>query len=209
MQPNKVQGTAIVKNVGKKLKIELESHETSIKSLWIPNVNKKIVREFYELDDVSKQLPGKRDFVIIGSKKVQKKVMLSTIDSSCCCWICENMNLFMITVKRHLQNSGTIKKSSELLHHLVCNIKNFDCMSSSCDTCVEFSNTFQNIFKEDFDAPIDFQMWQKHPITNFAQKKVSEHDTLKKEMSWFVKHFEEFKLHKYLVTTQLQMIREK
>ena len=81
-------------------------------------------------------------------------------------------------------------------------------MSSSCETCQEFSDPLQDLLcGESFDAPIDFQMWQKNPLTKFAQKKVSDKDTLEKEIIWFVEHFEEFKLHKYLVVTQLQITR--
>ena len=68
---NKAQGTAIVKEVGKKLKINLEP--PSIKLPRILSAQQKIIREFCELDEVSRQMPGRKDFVRIGSKTVQKK----------------------------------------------------------------------------------------------------------------------------------------
>lgn len=220
------------------------------------------VKKFYGLELITRQLPGKKDFVTVKvdgvSNQVQKQVMLMTLaeahlefmkmfpersisyskfaklrpknvvlmndtpPNSCCCIYCENMMLLFDAIKSHLP--AQIKSISTLVSSVVCNIDNFPCMRGTCSSCCDVTSALEGLFDSDHgSSTIKLSRWDK--VEGFMQKvhlsgrlKILQKlkiiiklffflgKVLKEGIALLCTDFPYYKLHKYLVKSQLEHI---
>lgn len=241
--PNELEKQVeVVEEVAANLNMTLKSHESSQKIsrqrhsfLDVP----AIVTEFYLLDSVSRQLPGKKDVITIMAdsgfkEKYQKRVMLTSIDDAyleftslyphikigrskfyelrpkyvlllsqtphnvCCCIYCGNFKFIFEALKPFLRED--IQNCSDFVMKFMCLLV-FDCANSSCDGCMDYNGKLKEILIDSCgDHTVKWLKWDK--VDNFFQKREMTGKTVSDVANEFAATIEKYKLHKYLVHTQ-------
>lgn len=203
-----------------------------------------LVKDFYLMDSVSRQLPGKKDFIIIklesGMKeKYQKRVMLTTVEEAylefialhpqqklckskffelrpkfvlllsqtphnvCCCIYCSNFEFLFEALKPFLNEKYA--SYDDFLMQFLCG-KEFNCANHSCETCLDYETKLNEmLIPACKEQPVIWTKW----ITegSFLQKHQMPGKFVSDVINEFCDIFEKFKLHKYLVYTQHNVLK--
>ena len=207
---------AIVKKLAKQFGLELKAKEAE----KIPTALEILIVKFYESDSISRQQPGKKDFVTVrghdGKKeRVQKKILMTTvmeafkqfkvehpeIHTVYCCVYHENFEM-VLTGIRKVQN---VPQPDELVKAAACNWC-LDCYLGKCDECADVEKKVEPVFKVESDSTVGdvdcpYFQW------NYENKKTSVASTLAEAQREARKQLAVMKRHRFIAKTQLHQMR--
>ncbi|KAF9411133.1 hypothetical protein HW555_009995 [Spodoptera exigua] len=132
----------VVKKIAAEFKITASDKSNAPKAVprKLTDEGKKQICDFYNRDDVSRQMPGIKDVKQSSPVRERKRPahilpINDTPHNVCVCTTHSNYINLLLAISKH--STDFPKTHQELLKQISCNVDNEDCMSNSCDVCKE------------------------------------------------------------------------